>query len=72
MLHNKSKNVLIVAYVCMIFPSFPTCFQHMIFLECYNVIVQTRVGRLPPISKHREELKIQGEAKYFLTNFEVF
>ena len=44
----------------------------MIFLQCYNVIVQTRVGGLPRISKHREELKIQGEAEYFLTNFEVF
>ena len=37
-----------------------------------HVIVQTRVGGLPPISKHREELKIQGEAEYFLANFEVF
>ena len=37
-----------------------------------HVIVQTRVGGLPPISKHREELKIQGEAEYFITNFEVF
>ena len=39
----------------------------------FYVIVQTRVGGLPPISKNREELKIQGEAEYFLsTNFEVF
>ena len=36
------------------------------------VIIQTRVGGLPPISKHQEELKIQGQAKYFLMNFEVF
>ena len=37
-----------------------------------EVIVQTRVGGLPPISKHREELKIRSEAEYILTNFEVF
>ena len=29
----------------------------------YEVIVQTRVGGLLPISKHREELKMQGEAE---------
>ena len=29
------------------------------------VIVQLRVGGLPPISKHREELKLRGEAKRF-------
>ena len=34
--------------------------------------VQTPVGGLCPIFKHREELKIQGEAEYFLTSFEVF
>ena len=33
--------------------------------NAFEVIVQTRVGGLPPISKHREELKIQGEAEYF-------
>ena len=37
----------------------------------FEVIVQTQVG-LPPISKHREELKMLGEAEYFLTNFEPF
>ena len=37
-----------------------------------SMIVQTRVGKLPPICKHQEELKIQGEAEYSLTNFEVF
>ena len=26
---------------------------------------QIRVGRLAPISKHREELKLRGEAKHF-------
>ena len=35
-------------------------------------IVQARVGGLPPMFKHREELKIQGGAGYFLTNFGVF
>ena len=36
-------------------------------------MVQThRVGGLPPIPKHQEELKIQGGAEYLLANFEVF
>ena len=35
----------------------------------FEIIFQTRVGGLPPIFKHREELKIQGEAEYFLTEF---
>ena len=30
-----------------------------------KVIVQIRVGGLPPISKHREELKLRGEAEHF-------
>ena len=36
------------------------------------VIVQTRAGGLPLISKNWETFKIQGEAEYFVTNFEVF
>ena len=28
----------------------------------FHLIVQTRVEALPPISKHREELKFRGEA----------
>ena len=40
--------------------------------NAFEVIVKTPVGGQPPISKHRKELKIQGEAEYFLTNFEVF
>ena len=39
--------------------------QHFVCRNAFEVIVQTRVGGLPPISKHREELKIQGEAEYF-------
>ena len=35
-----------------------------------EVIIQTRVEGLPPIPKHREMLKIQGEAEY--SNFGVF
>ena len=32
----------------------------------FEVIIQIRVGRLPPIStEHREELKLRGEAKHF-------
>ena len=31
----------------------------------FYVIVQIRIGGLPPISKHREELKSQGEAEHF-------
>ena len=46
--------------------------QHFVCRNALEVIVQTRVEGLPPISKHREELKIQGEAEYFLTKFEVF
>ena len=30
-----------------------------------DIIVPTRVGGLPPISKHREELKLKGEAEHF-------
>ena len=30
-----------------------------------EVIAQTRVGGLPPISKHREELKLRGESSIF-------
>ena len=48
------------------------CLTPTLSTKVCGVIVQTRVGGLPPISKHREELKIQGEAEYFLTNFEVF
>ena len=33
------------------------------FNDRYYVTVQTQVGGLPPISKCREELKIQGEAE---------
>ena len=29
-------------------------------------------NNIPPISKHREKLKIRGEAEHFLTNFEEF
>ena len=39
--------------------------QHFVCRNAFEVIVQTRVEGLPPISKHREELKIQGEAEYF-------
>ena len=47
--------------------------QHFLCRNAFEVIVQTRVGGgLSPIFKHREELKIQGEAEYFLTSFEVF
>ena len=46
--------------------------QHFVCRNAFEVIIQTRVGGLPPISKHRAELKIQGEAEYFLTKFEVF
>ena len=47
--------------------------QHFVCRNAFEVIVQTRVGGgLSPIFKHREELKIQGEAEYFLTSFEVF
>ena len=46
---------------------------HFVCRNAFEVIVQTRVGGgLSPIFKHREELKIQGEAEYFLTSFEVF
>mgnify|MGYP002803388938 CR=1 FL=1 len=30
-----------------------------------DVIDQIRVGRLPPISKHREELKLPSETEHF-------
>ena len=47
--------------------------QHFVCRNAFDVTVQTRVGGgLSPIFKHREELKIQGEAEYFLTSFEVF
>ena len=47
--------------------------QHFVCRNAFEVIVQTRVGGgLSPIFKHREGLKIQGEAEYFLTSFEVF
>ena len=35
------------------------------FISVFEVIVQIRVGGLPPISKHREELKLRGEAEHF-------
>ena len=44
-----------------------TWLQHLFY-----VIVQTRVGGLPPISKQREEWKITRRSRVFLTNFEVF
>ena len=34
-----------------------------ILLDIIEVIVQIRIGALPPISKHREELKLRGEAE---------
>ena len=38
----------------------------------FHVIVQIRVGGLPPISKHREKSELRGEAdRAFLTNFKV-
>ena len=47
--------------------------QHFVCRNAFEVIVETRVGGgLSPIFIHREELKIQGEAGYFLTSFEVF
>ena len=39
--------------------------QHFVCRNAFEIIVQPRVGGLLPISKHREELKIQGEAEYF-------
>ena len=33
--------------------------------KMFEVIVQIRVGGLPPISKHREELKLQSESEHF-------
>ena len=42
-------------------------------IKIFYVIVQIRVGGLPAISKHREELKLRGEgSRALLTNFEVF
>ena len=35
------------------------------FNSVLYVTVQIRVGGLPPISKHREELKLQGKAEHF-------
>ena len=39
--------------------------QHFVCRNAFEVIVQTRVEEgLSPISKHREKLKIQGEAEW--------
>ena len=47
--------------------------QYFVWRNAFEVIAQTRAGGgLSPIFKHREQLKIQGEAEYFLTSFEVF
>ena len=35
------------------------------FRTDHEAIVQIRVGGLPPISKHQEELKLRGEAEHF-------
>lgn len=45
--------------------------NHGEFKSMLEMIVQTRIGGLTSISKHREMLKVRGEVKYFLTNFEV-
>ena len=34
--------------------------------------MQLLVGGLPPISKHREELKLRGEAEHFLRTSRCF
>ena len=47
--------------------------KNRVIMYHIQVIVQTRVRGPPSTSKHREELKVQGEAvEYFLTNYEVF
>ena len=49
-------------------------FVELNFHSCESdyVIVDTRVGWLPPISKHRDELEIRGKAEHFSTNLGVF
>ena len=62
----RPSTVIIIIIICL----YP--FYKITYKKLGTLIVQTRAGRLPPIPKHREELKIQSEAEYFATNFEVF
>ena len=70
----SQKFTLVANYVQIYFALYMINKQKhcLILLYCRLSILSERVEGLPPISKHREELKIQGEAEYFLTKFEVF
>ena len=67
---RKSRNFHAFTQAQICFPAAFSCYktlfnpvvlqaQHFVCRNAFEVIVQTRVGGLPPISKHREELKIQ-------------
>ena len=64
---TKTKFTFVANYVQIYFALYMINKQKhcLILLYCRFSILSERVEGLPPISKHREELKIQGEAEYF-------
>ena len=61
-LRQISNRVAMLIFSTKCIASFVSCVVQTYVLD---VIVQIRVGRLPSISIHREELKLRGEAEHF-------